>query len=284
MNKILILSLMTFLASSNAFAASSGNCGTGCTYTLDDKGLLTVTGTGENASVDSNKFYGNSQVKNIVIKGSIKTIGTDAFHSIKADSIDMSASQVETIGQGAFYDNYKVSSITFSPSLKSIAYGAFKMSTDVPPIKELILPEGLTTIGNQAFAYMRYVEKVVIPDSVISISSSAFTAWGLGTGHMYHDVEVYCSKTDKSLCDQAFQNDYTTRNAYTNTNGTHDNLIVVIGYTKDGDYYIVDGKKYASFSDMGAGKEYHEVKRIYTVEEATEAAKGNKNTFSIKYR
>ncbi len=28
----------------------------------------------------------------------------------------------------------------------------------------------------------------------------------------------------------------------------------------------------------------HQVKRIYTVEEATEAAKGNKNTFSIRYR
>ncbi len=287
MNKILVLSLMAVLTSSNAFAASSGSCGTGCTYTLDDKGLLTVTGTGENASIKSYAFDGNLNIYDVVIKGTIKSIGTDAFHGSDSNtsnirSVDMSQSEVETIGVGAFYHNTKLETLTFSPTLKTIEYAAFK--TGYPPIKELILPEGLTTINNQAFAWMNGIEVLVIPDSVTSISTSVFDGFGLGYNNTYNEVKVYCSEAKKSLCEQAFRNSDISRNNFTNNEGTHSNLIEIKAYSKDGDFYIVDGKKYASFSDMGAGKEYHNVKRIYTVEEATEAAKGNKNTFSIKYR
>ena len=62
--KIIIAGVFILLAR-NAFSLTSGNCGTGCSYTLDDNGLLTVTGSGENASIGFSAFS-NNRLKNCV--------------------------------------------------------------------------------------------------------------------------------------------------------------------------------------------------------------------------
>lgn len=49
--------------------ASSGSCGEGVTYELDDEGTLTIIGTGAitNYSSSGSPFYNNSDIKTVII-------------------------------------------------------------------------------------------------------------------------------------------------------------------------------------------------------------------------
>ena len=301
MKKRLFLSLsVTLMVSFKAMADSSGNCGTGCTYTLDNNGLLTVTGTGNNASISGSKFYGNTQIKDIVIKGSITSIGTDAFHSISnLETIDMSKSQIKTIGQGAFMDSgiNTLKSLEFSPTLETIQYAGFKNTgKSSTSFTSVSFPDSLKTIGNQGFALQQYIEHAKLPNQLETVEYAGLTGlrrveslvipdtlkadkidtvtsfWGLSLYTEIENPKIYCSAQNEATCQAIITSSGSSKLSYKL-------------YTKNGDFYEVDGIKYASLADMEIGREYHSSKRIYTVEEAEKAlGKNNRNTFSIRYR
>ncbi|MBR7185106.1 MAG: leucine-rich repeat protein, partial [Clostridia bacterium] len=82
-----------------ASAASSGSCGTGVTYTLDDAGLLTISGAG---TVSGTIFQHNTDIKRIVIKSGVTGIDNRVFLGCSnLETVDIPAS-VETIGLRAF--------------------------------------------------------------------------------------------------------------------------------------------------------------------------------------
>lgn len=75
-----------------------------------------------------------------------------------------------TVSQKLYHypDSYPVS---------AIGDGAFE---DCETVKELILPEGLRSVGKEAFYYCKNLEKVIIPDSVTTIGDGAFAScWSL---------------------------------------------------------------------------------------------------------
>lgn len=60
--------------------------------------------------------------------------------------------------------------ITFDGNVTTVPYQAYQQTY----ITSIILPETITSIGNNAFAYSYLTGEMVIPDSVVSIGNSAF--------------------------------------------------------------------------------------------------------------
>lgn len=155
-----------------------------------------------------------STVKTLYIKDGIKAIGDYAFAHSYLSLCDMSANTVlETIGEGAFYEctqlgsDGKSSVKTILPnSVKTIANKAFMsctnfnnggqaLPTSLVSIGQeafkscgfsgiLNLPEGLTTIEDNAFSYMDNITEVVIPASLATLGNNVFVTSTLTGGYL----------------------------------------------------------------------------------------------------
>lgn len=154
-NRMRLVVLMSVLAllfalPAMAHAASSGTCGDNLTWTLDDNGLLTISGEGtmENFTWDTLP-WGNA-INQVVIEDSVTTIGDYAFHNCQSLTSVSIADSVSGIGNNSF---------SYCQGLESIP-----------------LPEGLVSIGPQAFYYCTNLRELEIPASVTSIGDYAFVA------------------------------------------------------------------------------------------------------------
>ena len=77
----------------------SGTCGEHLTWTLDDKGTLTISGTGE---MNNSSFYENDSIEKVIIEDGCTSIGEGAFSGCTSlTSITIPAS-VTSIGEDAF--------------------------------------------------------------------------------------------------------------------------------------------------------------------------------------
>lgn len=109
----------------------------------------------------------------LVIPDGIMVVTESAFRNIgNLESVEFSDT-VKSIMDHAFEGDF-ITSVKFPESLTYIGNCAF-MDTD---IRSLILPSKLEIIGTQAFANMRSLESVSIPQSVIQIGDAAFANAG----------------------------------------------------------------------------------------------------------
>jgi len=130
-------------------------------------------------------FY-ESGIKNIVIPEGVTTLEPYAFSGSKVESITLPAS-LKRIGVSAFAENsmYGVVKNVYITDLEAW-YGIEFESSHANPlwrgatlylngeaVTELVIPEGVTSIGNYAF-YGSKITSVTIPASVTSIGDSAF--------------------------------------------------------------------------------------------------------------
>ncbi len=202
-NKKLILTLIAavilFVNYTQAAIIDSGNCAgsvsyvdgkhvyssNACTYTIDDKGVLTISGVLDKGWLAYNSYgrkNGNltaapwGDYKDVVtkvnIEEGIKLIPESAFSGMNRISEVFVADSVTGIGNGAFaYSG--VTSVNFGENsqLVSIGDSAFFNATNLENIN---LPEGLQSIGYLAFSEATGLTTLTIPDSVESISYDAF--------------------------------------------------------------------------------------------------------------
>lgn len=147
-----------------ASAAYSGTCGENLTYTVDDEGTLTISGTGDmknygqamtdvNIEGNCSPFKGNNYIKKVIIGDGVTSIGDDAFYTCKS-----------------------LESITMGNSVTSIDYGAFAYCSG---LKSVTIGNSVTSIGDNAFYCCASLASVTIPDSVTSIGQEAFAGCGL---------------------------------------------------------------------------------------------------------
>ena len=89
----------------SVYAKKSGTCGTGCQWTLDDEGTLTINGNGEMddcKSVNSAPWYSSrDSIKKVVIE-EITYIGHYAFYECTSLTAITIPEQVTSIGRSAF--------------------------------------------------------------------------------------------------------------------------------------------------------------------------------------
>ena len=153
----------------------SGNCGANgdnLTWTLDDEGVLTISGTGEMAKYS---YYSpgpwGTGVTQAIIENGVTSIGDFAFlwcSNLTSVSIPDS---VTSIGRQAFAYCSKLTSIAIPDSVTSIGHSAFFYCSN---LSSVTIPDSVTSIGLHAFDGCSSLTSVTIPDSVTSISDYAF--------------------------------------------------------------------------------------------------------------
>lgn len=163
------------LSCTNLWAESNGKCGDNITWTLDDNGVLTISGTGKMYDYSESPWKDLS-IKRGVIKEGVTNIGASAFDCCRSLASVEIPSSVTSIEKYAFLYCSSLTSVEIPNSVTSIGDGAFSGSSSMTSVK---LSNSLTNIGSYAFLGCYELTSVEIPGSVTSIGDGAFTSSGL---------------------------------------------------------------------------------------------------------
>ena len=169
----------------------SGTCGDNLTWTLDEEGTLTISGSG---SIKKSAFESDDRIKKVIINNSCTSIGNSAFYDCeKLTSITIPDS-VTSIGQNAFNGCSSLTSITIPDSVTSLGHSVLSgcnSLTDVRISKNITsisndmffgcisltsidIPDNITRIGDYSFNMCSSLKSIMIPKNVTSIGICAF--------------------------------------------------------------------------------------------------------------
>lgn len=116
-----------------------------------------------------------TNLKSVRIGNNVTELGEGVFKSVQSVFFGNNP-QLETIGKNAFYQSYitdeELAKLT---NLTTIGESAFEGNNG---LMNIIIPDGVTTIGNRSFAYVQTLPHqfdVYIPSSVTSIGDSIIT-------------------------------------------------------------------------------------------------------------
>ena len=143
-------------------------------------------------------FLGSS-IKSVEIPNGIIEVGASAFKNCKSLDTVRFGNSIKRIEQSAFENCQYLTNVEFGNSLEYIGASAFESCT----LTTVILPETLTYIGAEAFAWNLEMKKVYIPKKVTYIGDYAFDNSGeyigWNTPTMSALLEIYIQKgTNKS--------------------------------------------------------------------------------------
>ena len=190
------------LAADAAETVASGSCGDSVTWTLDEDGVLTLSGTGATNDYTIEEggrspFYDHADaiqtlvvadgitgigqllfaectaLSSVSIPDSVTFIGAGAFYYCCAlTSFDV-PDEVTALGEMIFYNCYSLVQIDLSAALTSIGSYAFY---DCNALVSVNIPSGVASIGEQAFGQCDGLVSVTLPDTLTVVGASAF-AW-----------------------------------------------------------------------------------------------------------
>jgi hypothetical protein len=146
-------------------AESSGTCGPNLTWTLDDEGTLTISGTGN--KITENAFKNNTSIKTVIVPDCVTSIGSSAFKDCTSLE-NVSLPGVTSIESHVFNGCTSLKTISI-PSVTSIEPYVFNGCTSL----ETISIPSVTSIEPYAFKDCTSLETVSLP-GVTSIGSYAF--------------------------------------------------------------------------------------------------------------
>ena len=196
---VLLVALLCLTATvSAAEIVDSGTCGDNLTWTLDDEGTLTISGTGPMYDFSDYPPWLELDVRSVVVESGVTSIGECAFETINDDlsmltqislpntlkkigfrafagtniqEIDIPNSVTE-ISNYAFQDS-ALTSVTWPKGTKVLETSVFERCEN---LVEVVLPEGVTEIGFAAFRSCRNLSSVTIPSTLKVIEDHAFEA------------------------------------------------------------------------------------------------------------
>ena len=154
-----------------------GNCGENATWSLDDNGTLTISGTGAmydygwDYDRDPGWYYWKYYIKSIVIQEGITTIGEDAFSGCNDLTAVTIPATVNKIGNYAFSNCSSLTSITIPASMTKIGDYAFQSCG----LESITIPNNVTSLGQYAFSMCGSLETVTIGSGLTAIPSGAFS-------------------------------------------------------------------------------------------------------------
>ena len=157
---------------SKAGIVAAGTCGENLTWTLDEEGLLTVSGTGAMDS-KAGKVWDDykKEIKQVVVETGVTTVDDNAFwNCIYLTSVELPAS-VTAIGSKAFAYCYSLLTAVIANGVTTIGDEAFLYCQHLTSVE---LPASVTAIGSKAFAYCHSLTAAELSEGVLSIGDSAF--------------------------------------------------------------------------------------------------------------
>jgi len=218
-------------------------------------------------SVSDRAFMGFDKVENISLPSSIEKIGFAAFaNTLSLKEVNIPDS-VSVIPQACFM-NSGLENLKIPNSVVTIGTNAF---TSADALVNIVVPDSVGALHQEVFSNAQNLSSIVIGDNVSSIREASFKK-------LPSDAVIYCQdgngKHGGKSCVELI-------NAVeTNFTGT------IQPYTKVGQamYAVTQNGKtryYSSLSKMAKGID---MKRIYTIEEATDVSQKTGNMVKIRYK
>ena len=115
----------------------SGYCGVNLEYTLDDNGLLTISGRGQMNDWTYQKtspFFGKTDIKALVIESGVTSVGDYAFYGCTSLTNVVLSKDVLSIGSSAFDGCKSLQKLTLPKSVTKIEYDAFEGCTNLSDV------------------------------------------------------------------------------------------------------------------------------------------------------
>ena len=173
---------------------TSGKCGKKVAWNLDANGVLTISGTGKMYDIKSKELWNRDNVKKIMIKAGVTSVGKYAFSNSKNLELVIMSDTINSIGDSAFRGCEKLRKITLSKSLAKIGDLAFAECENLNSVKipdKVTRIEGMTFykckslktvslskrtnyLGNRAFYCCESLTQITIPEGVSEIPAKAF--------------------------------------------------------------------------------------------------------------
>ena len=152
-----------------------GECGEHIAWTLDENGLLAITGTGAMADYENGEtpWYANiDSIEKVVMSGGITSIGNGAFYGAGNLTKATVSLNTESIGDYAFAGCALLENVNIPSTVNSIGAHAFEGCVLIDGIT---VPSGVSAIGDYAFAGCTAIGSVSIPSSVTTLGAYAFS-------------------------------------------------------------------------------------------------------------
>ncbi len=154
-----------------ASTVKSGMCGDNLTWTLNDDGVLAISGTGviKDSAFDSTGKQ--PEIKTAIIGDGVTSIGNNAFFNCGGLTSVEIPDSVTSIGSNAFYNCRGLTSVEIPDNVTSIGYGAFSYCRGLTSVE---IPDSVTNIGYSAFSYCSSLTSVMIPHGILTIGPYVF--------------------------------------------------------------------------------------------------------------
>ena len=164
-------------------------CGSGCIYTIDDKGNLNITGSG-NGKIRNHAFDGNLDIVTVNIGAGITSTEYSVFKNATNLKSATIADTVTSLDSRYMFEN--CSNLEHLQLPSNLSYVGWKMVYGTK-VREIQLPNTVTAIDNSLYWMPSSLKDFVMPESVSSISEP----WGSSSGRT-----IYCTQAqiDGNVC------------------------------------------------------------------------------------
>lgn len=225
------------------YANNNGTCGDSITWILSDDGILTLSGTGDMYDYSANKanrppwYTYCEDIYNVIISDGITSVGDAAFDNCSNLQNLHLGKDVASLGWRSFGNCTSLENITFPSTINYIDEMSFLGCVGLTNVyisdlyawcninfgaghanplsyaknlyineviaREITIPNGIKKINNYIFYGLGCLEKVIIPDGVVSIGMEPFgnceNLKEVLVGKDVSDIEIYSFPNDVCL-------------------------------------------------------------------------------------
>ena len=198
-------------------------------------------------SIGNSTFQWNSSLQAVVIPEGVTALGTSTFEGCYGLRFVSTPKSLTSIGQKCFSQCFSIIAMTFSDQMTSVDQKCFVdcpscdvlqtpgISGSIPlefcarnrTMMDFVIPEGVTSIGQDAFTYCYGIMHVTVPSTLTSTGTNAFS---------------YC----QALNTITFPNTFTTMGA-----STFENCSALQTFTIPSDMTSIPQKAFKSCASLG---------------------------------